>query len=54
MLQDKLLAASQALGLRERPQDERFFAPELRHAEPADAAPPDAQALYEELRALAL
>ncbi len=53
-LQDKLGAAAEALGLRERSQDERFFAPELRHAEPAGAAPPAAQALYEELRTLAL
>ncbi len=53
-LQDKLVAAAGALGLREHPQEERFFAAELRHAEPAEAAPPAAQALYGELRALAL
>jgi hypothetical protein len=50
----KLLQASQALGLHESPDQERFFAPELRHDEPEEAAPPPAQALYEELRALAL
>ena len=53
-LRDKLLEAAQALGLHEGPQDERFFAPELRHAEPAEVAPPDAEALYGELRTHAL
>jgi hypothetical protein len=53
-LQHKLLAAAGALGLHEHPAEERFFAPELRHAEPAGMVPPGAQALYDELRALAL
>ena len=53
-LQDKLLGAARALGLQERPGDERFFTPELRRAEPTPVAPPQAQVLYEELRALAL
>ena len=53
-LQGKLAAAAEALELREQHREERFFAAELRHAEPSEAAPPAAQALYEELRALAL
>jgi hypothetical protein len=54
VLQHKLLEASRALGLRESPDEERFFAPELRHDEPAGTVAPLAQALYEDLRALAL
>jgi hypothetical protein len=53
-LQHKLLEASRALGLHESPDEERFFVPEMRHAEPAETARPPAQALYDELRALAL
>jgi len=54
VLPDKLLAAARALGLQEGPAAERFFTPDLRHAEPVEAAPAPARALYEELRALAL
>jgi hypothetical protein len=53
-LRDKLLAASEALGFHRQPDEEQFFAPELRHAEPGGDAPPAARALYEELRTLAL
>jgi hypothetical protein len=53
-LQEKLVQASQALGLEEHPGEDRFFTPELRQAEPAEPASPEVQALYEELRALAL
>jgi len=53
-LQRKLLAAAAALGFDADADVERFFAPELRAAGAADAAPAEAQSLYEELRALAL
>jgi hypothetical protein len=54
VLQGKLRGAAAALGFQEHPAEGQFFAPELRHAEPAGTPPPAAQALYEELRALAL
>ena len=53
-LDRKFAQAAAALGLEQRARDEEFFAPDLRRAEATDAAPPDAQALYDELRALAL
>ena len=53
-LAEKFSQVAGALGLADSAGDEEFFAPDLRRAEATDAAPPDAQALYDELRALAL
>jgi len=53
-LAEKFSQVAGALGLADSAEDEEFFAPGLRRAEATDAAPPDAQALYDELRALAL
>jgi hypothetical protein len=53
-LRQKLVQVAAALELEERSGEETFFAPDLRRAEEAAAAPADAQALYDELRALAL
>jgi hypothetical protein len=53
-LTGKFAQAAAALGLEQRERGEEFFAPDLRRAEATAAAPPEAQALYDELRALAL
>jgi len=50
----KLLQVAAALGLQQRTEEETFFTPGLRRAEETGSAPPDAQALYDELRALAV
>ena len=54
VLQEKLLAIGRVLRLNDQPGEERFFAPGLRGAEPGPPVPPDAQALYDELRGIAL
>jgi hypothetical protein len=54
VLQEKLLAVGRALRLSDQAGEERFFAPELRGAERGPSVSPAAQALYDELRGLAL
>ena len=54
VLREKLLAIGRALRLTGHPGEERFFTAELRGAEHGPAVPPAAQALYDELMALAL
>ncbi len=50
----KFVQVAAGLGLGEPAREEKFFAPDLRRAEATAAAPADAQALYDELLALAL
>jgi hypothetical protein len=55
VLEAKLREAAEMVGLGSAPPDEPFFTDELRNA-PADGGeiPPDVEALYEQLRAIAL
>jgi hypothetical protein len=51
---EKLVEVARRLGLGESTREDRFFAAELRDAEPVERVGPPAKALYEELQALTL